>query len=100
MHYLALAGFVEPGETIESVVHREVCEEVGIKINNLEYMGSQPWPFPDSLMLGFIADYDSGDIVIDNIEIEDARWFDINQLPELPSENSIARKLIDNYLRI
>ena len=97
--YSALAGFSEPGETLEETVHREVYEEVGIRITNLRYFSSQPWPFPHSLMIAFHADYKSGEIDIDPKEIEDARWFNINELPErLPSTISIARKLIDATL--
>src|SRR5713101_1925787 len=93
--YSALAGFVEPGETLEQCLEREVYEEVGIKVRNVRYFASQPWPFPHSLMLAFFADYDSGDIRIDGAEIEDARWFDIEDLPRLPARISIARRLID-----
>jgi NAD+ diphosphatase len=97
--YSALAGFSEPGETLEETVHREVYEEVGIRIKNLRYFSSQPWPFPHSLMIAFHADYKSGEINIDPNEIEDARWFNINELPErLPSTISIARKLLDATL--
>jgi len=90
-----LAGFVEPGETFEECVQREVGEEVGLKVKNIKYFGSQPWPFPDSLMVGFTAEYASGDINIDKKEILDARWFTVEQLPLIPSVGSIARRLID-----
>jgi NAD+ diphosphatase len=93
--YSLIAGFVEPGESLEECVQREIMEEVGIKIKNIRYFGSQPWPFPDSLMIGFIADYDCGDIVVDGVELTDAAWFEIGNLPELPSSISIARKIID-----
>lgn len=96
--YSALAGFVEPGESAEDCVHREVMEEVQVRIKHLKYMGSQCWPFPHSMMLGFHAEYDSGDIVPQPGEIEDARWFHINDLPMLPANRSIARYLIDAYL--
>ncbi|XLM19642.1 NAD(+) diphosphatase, partial [Chromobacterium piscinae] len=79
--YSALAGFVEPGETLEECVHRETWEEVGIKVKNLRYAFSQSWPFPHSLMLAFTAEYDSGDIRPQEGEIEDAGWFDIDALP-------------------
>ncbi|POZ60361.1 NAD(+) diphosphatase [Chromobacterium alticapitis] len=92
--YSALAGFVEPGETLEECVHRETLEEVGVKVRNLRYAFSQSWPFPHSLMLAFIADYDSGDIQPQEGEIEDAGWFDIDALPGLPSVISIANRLI------
>lgn len=92
--YSTLAGFVESAESLEQAVHREVFEEVGVKLKSLEYFGSQPWPFPHSLMVGYIAEYDSGDIVIDNKEILDAQWFDIDDLPSIPPKISIAGKLI------
>ncbi len=96
--YSILAGFVEPGESAEETVHREVQEEVGIKIKNLKYHHSQPWPFSNSLMLGYTAEYDSGEIVIDGVEIEDAGWFSRDNLPPLPTPISISRKLIDMFI--
>lgn len=96
--YSALAGFVEPGETLEQCVEREVQEEVSIRVRNLRHFGSQPWPFPHSLMIAFHADYDGGDILIDRTEIEDAQWFDVAKLPRLPATISIARRLIDAAL--
>lgn len=94
--YSTLAGFVESGETLEQAVHREVFEEVAIKVKNLRYFGSQPWPFPHSLMVGYIADYASGEIKIDDNEIVDANWYDIDDLPHIPHKFSIARDLIDH----
>ena len=96
--YSTLAGFVEPGESIEETVHREVFEEVGVKVKNLEYLGSQPWPFPNSLMLGFLAEYDSGDIVMQEEEIADAQWFACDDLPMIPGKVAISRWIIDTYL--
>ncbi|MDD3135113.1 MAG: NAD(+) diphosphatase [Methanoregula sp.] len=96
MHSL-VAGFVEPGETLEEAVHREVKEEVGITIKNLRYVASEPWPFPNSLMCGFVADHDSGEITIDNDEITSAGWFDRDHLPVLPSQMSLSRALIDAW---
>ena len=96
--YSTLAGFVEPGETLEEAVKREVREEVNVRIGNISYVASQPWPFPHSIMIGFSADYVSGDIEIDNDEIEDAQWFSVRELPVLPSKITIARLLIDNFI--
>jgi NAD+ diphosphatase len=96
--YSVLAGFVEPGETLEECIVREVYEEVGIWVNNIRYFGSQPWPFPDSLMLGFTAEYESGEIQIDGSEIIDANWFSIDDFPDIPPEISIARRLIDRHV--
>ena len=96
--YSLVAGFVEPGETIEHAVHREVREEAGIAIKNIQYRASEPWPFPNSLMLGFVADYDGGVIAPDGIEIESARWFDRDLLPDLPPKLSLTRALIDHWV--
>lgn len=96
--YSTLAGFVEPGESAEECVVREVREEVGIEVGSLQYLGSQGWPFPHSLMLGFHAEYVGGEIVPQPDEIEDARWFPIDRLPPLPMPRSIARYLIDLYV--
>jgi NAD+ diphosphatase len=96
--YSVLAGFVEPGETLEECVVREVFEEVGIGVKNVRYFGSQPWPFPDSLMLGFTAEYSHGDFVLDESEIADAGWYTAENLPNIPPKISIARQLIDWYV--
>lgn len=96
--FSVLAGFVEPGESLEDAVHREVMEEVGIRIKDVEYFGSQPWPFPDSLMIGFTAQYDSGEILVDGEEIMEAGWYSIDRLPQIPGKLSIARKLIDSFI--
>lgn len=95
----ALAGFIEIGESAEQTLVREVKEEVGVQVKNLRYICSQPWPFPDILMLGFIAEYESGEITIDPNEIETAGWFDKDNLPPLPHEMSISRFLIEEHLR-
>jgi NAD+ diphosphatase len=99
--YSVLAGFVESGETLEECLHREVMEEVGIKIKNIKYFGNQPWPFPNSLMVGFTAEYESGEINIDSNEIIDAEWFapdEILSLPSIAGKYSIAGKLISWFL--
>lgn len=97
--YTALAGFVEAGESVEQTVHREVFEEVGLKIHQLKYFASQSWPFPHSLMIAFTAEYLSGDIVIDGKEIVDARWFGPGEeLPLLATKVSIASALINAHL--
>jgi NAD+ diphosphatase len=96
--YSVLAGFVEPGETLEDTVHREIEEEVGIKVRNVRYFSSQPWPFPDSLMIGFTAEYVSGEIKIDKTEIVEAGWFYPDKLPIVPGKISIARRLIDWFV--
>jgi NAD+ diphosphatase len=95
--YSALAGFAEPGETLEETVRREVREEVGVEIEHVRYFGSQPWPFPHSLMIGFSATWSSGEIQIDGEEIVDARWFRAGELPDIPPPLSIARRLIDDW---
>jgi NAD+ diphosphatase len=92
--YSALAGFVEAGESLEECIHREIHEEVGVKVGKLSWFGSQSHPFPHSLMLAFIADYSSGEIIPQADEIEDAQWFSPENLPELPSSSSIAYRLI------
>jgi NAD+ diphosphatase len=96
--YSVLAGFVEPGESLEEAVVREVKEEVGIDVKDIKYFGSQPWPFPHSLMIGFTATYAGGQINLDDSEIEDAGWFTADHLPQIPGEISIARKLIDWFV--
>ncbi len=96
--YSCLAGFVEPGESLEAAVLREVLEEVGLVVRNPTYFASQPWPFPNSLMVGFTAQYESGDIVCDPVEIVDAGWYRRDNIPMIPPGISIARKLIDRWL--
>ena len=97
--YSVLAGFVEPGETLEEAVRREVHEEVGLGIKNLNYFGSQPWPFPDSLMVAFTAEYDCGEITVQPSEIQHAGWFLPDALPAGPGPYSIARRLIDWFVQ-
>jgi len=96
--YSTLAGFVEPGESLEQTTVREVREESGVDVGNIRYFGSQPWPFPHSLMVGFTAEHQSGDIAVDGTEIVDARWFSVDDLPLIPPKPSIARRLIDAWI--
>jgi NAD+ diphosphatase len=93
--FSALAGFVEPGETIEDCIHREVREEVGIEVAGITYFASQAWAFPHSLMIAFNAEYAGGELVPDATEIAEARWFACDAMPQLPSSVSIARRLIE-----
>ena len=93
--YSVLAGFVEPGETLEECVAREIKEEVGICVKNIRYFGSQPWPFPNSLMVAFSAEYAGGEISADPSEILEAGWFTPDNLPSIPPKITIARHLID-----
>lgn len=98
--YSIPSGFVDLGESLEECAVREVREETGIEIKNLRYVGSQNWPFPSSLMSGFVADYAGGEIKIAADEIDDARWFPIDRLPTLPSKRSIARWMIERFCSI
>lgn len=97
--YSVLAGFVEPSETLEECVCREIREEVGITVENIRYFGSQPWPFPNSLMIGFTAEYAAGKIQIDSNELSEAGWFDKDSLPPVPPPLSIAGQLIEWFLK-
>jgi len=96
--YSILAGFVEPGESLEDAIIREIYEEVSIEIKDIKYFGSQPWPYPNSLMIGFTATYASGEIHIDQNELADAAWFTKENLPLIPPKLSIARSLIDWFV--
>lgn len=96
--FSALAGFLEAGETIEEAVHREVQEEVGLQVKNLRYFASQSWPFPDSLMIAFRAEWAGGDITVDPNELAEAHWFTPDNLPNLPPPLSVARALIESTL--
>ena len=95
--YSLIAGFVEPGESLESTVHREILEETGLAVKNLRYFSSQCWPFPDSLMVGFVAEHASGTIKL-NDELSDAGWFDKENMPPVPDRGPISRRIIDWYL--
>jgi len=90
-----LAGFVEPGETLEQTVARELAEEVGVQVEDIRYVASQPWPFPDSLMIGFTCQWAGGEINIDGEEIVEAGWYGPGELPRIPPRSTIARQLID-----
>lgn len=96
--YSVLAGFVEPGENLEDTVHREIFEEVNIEVEDVRYFGSQPWPFPHSLMIGFTARHKAGEISVDEHEVVEAGWFHRDDLPRLPGKLSISRNLIDWYV--
>ncbi len=96
--YSCLAGFVEPGESLEEAVAREVLEETGVAIERIAYFGSQPWPFPSQLMVGFTAHHRSGEIRVQDSEILDAGWFGRDDLPELPGRFSLARRLVEAFL--
>ena len=97
--YSLIAGFLEFGESLEECVQREVREEAGIAVKNVQYVGSQNWPFPGQLMAGFVAEYAGGEIVVDRAELEDARWFRLDDMPpELPGRLSIARWIIDRFM--
>lgn len=96
--YSIIAGFVEPGESLEECAAREVMEEVGIAIGNVRYVASQPWPFPNSLMLGFTAEYAGGEFVLEESEIDEAGWFAADAMPDLPPKMSISRRLIDQFI--
>ena len=96
--FSTLAGFIEPGESCEEALIREVREEVGINVKNIKYFSSQNWPFPSQLMIGYFAEYDSGEIILEDEEIEEAYWFDLNKLPSIPPEGSISGQLIRSYI--
>lgn len=97
--FSTLAGFIEPGESAEEALHREIREEVAVKVKNLNYFTSQPWPFPSQLMLGFFAEYESGTIEIDGVEICEASWYECGRLPEIPGKATIAGQLIRSYIK-
>lgn len=98
-HYGLVAGFVETGETLEQCVERELWEETHIKVKNIKYFGSQPWPYPCGLMVGFTADYVEGDIQLQKAELTRGGWFTRDNLPPIPGKASIARQLIDDWLK-
>ena len=96
--YSTFAGFVEAGETCENAVHREIFEETGIKIKNLKFHSTQSWPFPNSLMIAYTAEYDSGELKINKDELVDARWFHWQKMPNLPIKSSIATQMIEEFV--
>jgi NAD+ diphosphatase len=96
--YSTLAGFVEAGESLEQTLHREIMEEVGIKVKNIQYYASQSWPFPNQLMVGFFAEYASGEITVDDVEIKDAKWFHYSELPYTPPTYTISGQLIKAFV--
>jgi NAD+ diphosphatase len=95
--YSLVAGFVDIGESLEGAVHREVAEEVGVRVRDIRYVGSQYWPFPSQIMVGFTAQYAGGELRVNRSELEDARWFSVRELPDLPPRVSIARFILDHY---
>lgn len=95
--FALVAGFVEAGETLEETVAREVLEETGVEVGEITYFGSQPWPFPHQLMIGFFAKYERGEIVLDGKELDDAKWFDVDALPTVPPRGSIAGQMIEAW---
>ncbi|HXI21308.1 MAG TPA: NAD(+) diphosphatase, partial [Gemmatimonadales bacterium] len=97
--YGLVAGFVDIGESLESAAQREIREEVGVEVRDLRYVASQYWPFPSQLMVGFVATYAGGEVRPDHTEVEDARWFPVTDLPDLPGKHSIARFILDQYAR-
>ena len=96
--YSTLAGFIEAGENAEEALIREVKEEVNVEITNIKYYSSQSWPFPAQLMLGYFCQYEKGEIILNDAELEDARWFNINELPIIPPDASISGQLIRSYI--
>jgi NAD+ diphosphatase len=95
--YSLVAGFVEPGETFEECVAREVREEVGVEVDQVHYLKSQSWPFPHQVMVGFLARYAGGEVAIDTSELSDAQWFDVDALPDLPPPYAISRQIIEHW---
>jgi len=96
--HTVIAGFVEPGETLEECVYREVLEETGIRVKNIRYFSNQPWPFPNSLMIGFTAEYAGGEIKVDGAELAEAAWYAADSIPQVPPKLSIARELIEWFV--
>ena len=96
--YSTLAGFIEAGENAEEALIREVKEEVNVDVTDIEYYSSQSWPFPAQLMLGYFCKYKGGKIMLNDNELEDARWFNINELPIIPPDASISGQLIRSYI--
>jgi NAD+ diphosphatase len=96
--FSVLAGFIETSETAEQTLEREVEEEVGLKVQNIKYFGSQSWPFPSQLMIGYECEYKSGEINVDGLEIVEAKWFGIDNLPNTPPNSTLSGRLINSYI--
>ena len=94
-----VAGFVDPGESLEDAVRREIREEASIEVKDIRYFGSQTWPFPSNIMIGFHAEYDSGELKPDGDEVVESGWFERGNLPEIPHSGSIARTMLDAWVK-
>ena len=96
--FSGVAGFIEVSETAEETIEREIFEEVSLKVKNIKYFGSQSWPFPSQLMLAYTCEFDSGEIEVDGQEIVEAKWFDLNNLPNTPPNSTLSGRLINSCI--